>query len=409
MKVLMVNKFHYIVGGSETYYFALKKLLEEYGHTVIEFSMHDEKNIKSEYEKYFVSNVDYNSKMSVFNKIKTACSIVYSREAKEKFEKIIIDTQPDIVHLHLFQHQISPSILDVIKKYNIPTVYTAHELKMICPNYRMFNKGKICEECKENKYWKCTKNKCVKDSFAKSLVATVEEYFHMIKKSYDSIDTIITPSNFYRQKFIEFGIDSSRIVHIPNFLDRERPLISDRDDKETYYLYLGRLSDEKGILTLLRAAANTGVSLYIVGKGPMYDSINYIVENERLNNVKITGFLSGQELSNIVGNAKAVVLPSEWYENGPYSAIEALQLKRPIIGARIGGIPELIDGNGFLFESGNCKDLEKAITSMENLHEEEYQLMKANSEKLFEKNYVKQVHYQKLIEIYNELFKEKCV
>lgn len=402
MRILMVNKFHYIVGGSETYYFALKRLLEENGHTVIEFSMHDERNIPSDYVSYFVRNVDYNGEMSLMNKIKVASSIIYSTEAKKKFEELVINTKPDIIHLHIFQHQISPSILDVIKKYDIPTVYTAHELKMICPNYRMLNHGKVCEECKGEHYWHCLKNRCVKDSLSKSLVSTIEGYVHKVRKSYDVIQKIITPSAFYRDKFIEFGVAADRVVHIPNFLDRECPVVNQRDDRNNYILYLGRLSEEKGIMTLVKAAGKTGYPTYIAGSGALRQQIEDIIHSQNIDNIKMLGFISGQELIDYVGNARAVVLPSEWYENGPYSAIEALQLGRPIIGADIGGIPELVDGNGFLYESGNIEELAQAMRKLYSMSEEEYFALEENSEKLFKKNYTGQGHYEKLMRVYEE-------
>ena len=146
MKILMVNKFFFVKGGSETYYFSLKKLLESKGHSVIDFSMQDDRNFPSEYSKYFVSGVDYNKPLGIKKKIKAGVNIIYSLEAKKKFEQLILDTKPDIIHLHIFQHQLSPSILDVIKKYNLPAVYTAHDLKMLCLNYKMMQHGKICEE-----------------------------------------------------------------------------------------------------------------------------------------------------------------------------------------------------------------------------------------------------------------------
>ena len=400
MKILMVNKFHYIVGGSETYYFALKRLLEEKGHTVIEFSMQDERNIPSDYDRYFVRNVDYNGDMSLMNKIKSAVSIIYSTEAKKKFEELVINTKPDIVHLHIFQHQISPSILDVIKKYDIPTVYTAHELKMICPNYKMLNHGKVCEECKGEHYWHCLKNRCVKDSLSKSLVSTIESYVHKVRKSYDGIQKIITPSEFYKNKFIEFGVDADRVVHIPNFLDRECPAVNQRDDRNKYILYLGRLSEEKGIMTLIEAAGKTGYPTYIAGSGALRQQIEDIIHSQNIDNIRMLGFISGQELIDYVGNARAVVLPSEWYENGPYSAIEALQLGRPIIGADIGGIPELVHGNGFLYDSGNVGELVQVMRKLYSLSEEEYLTLEKNSEKLFQENYTGQGHYERLMRVY---------
>lgn len=405
MKILMVNKFFYIKGGSETYYFALRRLLEEHGHTIIDFSMQDEKNFPSKYSQYFVENVNYNSAGGLRRQLQAGFNIIYSREAKKKFERLVIDTKPDIVHLHIFQHQLSPSILDIIKKYKVPTVYTAHDLKMLCLNYKMMHHGKVCEECKGQKYYRCAVNKCVKESFAKSCINVAEGYVHKWFHSYDTIDKIITPSAFYKNKFEEFGISNERVIHIPNFLDTEKMKVNRRDDCEKYYLYFGRLSEEKGVPTLLKAFQEINAKLYIVGTGPIKNNIEeYILENN-INNVEVLGFMSGQSLKDIVGNAKAVILPSEWYENGPYSAIEALQMGRPIIGANIGGIPELIDGNGYLFKSGDSEELKKQIKKLEGLKAVEYQNLKINSYKLFLDNYTKEIHYKKLNEVYLNVIK----
>ncbi len=286
----MVNKFFYIKGGSETYYFALKRLLEAKGHTVIDFSMKDEKNFESPYSDYFVDGVDYNGEMGKKAQIKAAMNIIYSREAKKKFEALVKAEKPDIVHLHIFQHQLSPSILDVCKKYNIPTVYTAHDLKMLCLNYVMMTHGEICEKCKGGHYMNCLKQKCVKDSSAKSIINVCEGYLHKWRKSYDAIDRIVTPSAFYRDKFIEFGVKSDRVTHIPNFLDREVPSVNHSEDSLQYFLYFGRLSREKGILTLIKAIEKTDKKLYIVGSGPCKEDIEKYLEEKNITNVNLLGF-----------------------------------------------------------------------------------------------------------------------
>ncbi len=395
MKILMVNKFFYIKGGSETYYFALRRMLEALGHTVIDFSMEDEKNFPSPYSSFFVSNVDYNGKLSLGKKLSAAVNLIYSREAKKKLEALIRQEQPDIAHLHIFQRQISLSILDVLKAHNIPVIYTAHDLQMLCPNYQMLTKGKPCEQCNGGHYMACTKNRCIKQSLSKSLLGTVEAYYHKLTKRYDIIDHIITPSAFYKEKFEEFGVSPERVTHIPNFLDRSCPEVTPSDEPP-YYLYLGRLSHEKGIPTLIEAARRTGIRLKIVGSGPLYAEL----KQQESDCIRLLGFKSGQELTDLVGNAKAVVLPSEWYENGPYSAIEALQLSRPLIGARIGGIPELIRENGFLFDSGNTQDLCQAILRMEALSPEAYQAACQASRDLFEACYTKQAHLLRINQVY---------
>lgn len=403
MKILMVNKFFYIKGGSETYYFSLKSLLESKGHTVIDFSMYDKHNYPSEYGKYFVNNVNYNCNDNIVSKVKAGINIIYSFEAKHKFDRLVQDTKPDLVHLHIFQHQLSPSILDVVKKYKLPTVYTAHDLKMLCLNYKMMQHGKICEQCKGGNYFHCVLNRCVKDSFTKSCVNVAEGYFHKWRHSYGAIGKIITPSLFYKKKFIEHGIRSDRIVHIPNFLDKEKPIINDRDDKEMYYLYFGRLSEEKGILTLVKAFRELGLPLYIVGTGPLKDYISNYLDKTGNHNVRMMGFMSGSSLTDIVGNAKAIILPSEWYENGPYSAIEALQLGRPIIGADVGGIPELIKGNGLLFKMGSIESLKEKVSQFESFDDNLVSKMKQSSVDLFINNYRAEPHWEKLKKVYSDV------
>lgn len=403
MKILMVNKFYYRKGGSETYYFALKELLESHGHTVIDFSMQDDKNYGSAYEGYFVENVDYNANNGIAAKIHMAMNIIYSKEAKRKFEKLVLATKPDVIHLHIFQHQISPSILDVIKKYQIPTVYTAHDLKMICLNYKMFHHNQICEACKDGKIYKCLFRKCVKDSYVKSLINVLEGYVHKIKKSYDVISLIITPSLFYKKKFEEFGIDSDRVVHIPNFIMQKENVCPDFSRIGNSYVWLGRLSEEKGIWTLVKAFADTGISLEIIGTGPLENDLRNYVEIGKYTNVHVHGYKSGEELQNIVKNAKAIVITSEWYENGPYSVIEALQMGKPIVAANIGGIPEMIRDNGILFESGNDLSLKQAVSAMEKKNRIELQKFGWESYKLFRENYTEDVHYEMLKEAYKKI------
>lgn len=401
MKILMVNKFFYIKGGSETYYFSLKKLLEENGHEVIDFSMKDEKNFESKYSEFFVEGVDYNKEQSIFSKIKSGMKIIYSFEAKKKLEKLIKETKPDIAHLHIFQHQLSLSILDVLKKYDIPVVYTAHDLKMICPNYKMLTKGQVCEKCKGEKYYNCLKNKCIKDSTVKSAIGMIEAYVNKWRKAYNKIDYIITPSKFYKDKFIEFGIDANRVTHIPNFLAEENIEFDELEEKD-YYLYFGRLSEEKGIMTLIKAVQETKVKLKIVGTGPLKEEIEKYVNENKLTNIEILGFKSGKELYTIVANSKCVVLPSEWYENGPYSAIESLKLGRPIIGSDLGGIPELIDDgeNGFVFKNANILNLKNIIKQIEEMDLSHQENMAKKSYEKFKVIYTEKKHLESLLEIY---------
>lgn len=408
MKILMINKFYYVKGGSETYLFGLKNVLEKNGHEVIPFSMKDEKNYPSEYAEYFIDNIDY-SKGSLLTKIKNAGKIIYNFDAAKKLQKLIDKTSPDIAHLHLFQHQISPSILGVLKKNNIPIVYTVHDLKPVCLNYKMLNSKGICEECLGNKYYKCLKNKCVKNSYLFSGINMIEGYVHKILKSYEKIDLFITPSNFYREKLIQAGYDSEKIVHIPNFIESDKFIPN--YDSEDYFLYVGRLSEEKGIGTLIKAMKDVSKSkLKIVGTGPLKKQLEKLVEKEKLSNIEFLGFKSGNELKNIISKSKFIVIPSEWYENGPMSVIEAMAYGKGIIGAKIGGITEMVydSYNGYLYKVFDQTELSNVINKLLD-NKNKVVEFGINSRKNIDDMYNSKYHYQKIILLYEKMIKNQLI
>jgi Glycosyltransferase len=399
MKILGVNKFYYIKGGSETYYFALKDALEKKGHEVIPFSMKDKKNYKTEYEKYFIDNINYEN-MNAMKKVQNALKIIYNFDAKRKISKLIDDVKPDIAHLHIFQHQLSPSILHTLKKKNIPIVYTAHDLKAVCLNYKMMNSSGICECCKGKKYYKCITNKCVKGSGAFSAVNAAEGYLHEILKSYELIDSFITPSNFYRKKLIEFGIPSDKVVHIPNFIDVSK--FEPHYKHDDYFIYVGRLSEEKGIMTLIKAMEYINKSkLVIVGTGPLENKLKEYTVKEQIKNVEFVGFKTGKELEQLICNSRFMIIPSEWYENGPMSVLECMAYGKAIIGADIGGIPEFLShGNGLTFKMGNEKELSERIKELLDKDEECISMGKKGREAT-EMFYNSSYHLNELFKVYN--------
>ena len=403
MRVLMVNKFHYIVGGSETCYFSMKQLLQERGHTVIDFSMADERNAPSPYSGYFAPNVDYHARNGLGRRIAMARDFVYSPEAKRKFERLVRDTRPDLVHLHMFSHQISPSILDVIKKYRLPAVYTAHDLQLLCPNYKMLHHGTLCEACLHGKVFSCVRNRCVMDSFGKSALSALENKVHRSRGIYDVIQYLIMPSEFYRQKFLEAGYAPERLKHIPNFLNLQPLKDPIREKKEPYILYAGRLSEEKGLRTLLRAVEGTDISLRIAGTGPMEEEIKSSLGGQSPRGARLLGFLRGPALADELSRASALVLPSEWYENGPYAAIEALRCGRPLIGSRIGGIAEMIRGNGWLTAPGDAGGLRSAMRAALSASDAQWKSMSDASLRLYSARHTARRFTEKLGEVYARL------
>lgn len=402
MKILQINKFFYLKGGCESYLFTLIDALKELGHNVGVFSMHDSKNQHSLWSDYFVDHIDYTTN-KLREKVKYAAKIIYSFEARKKIARLLYDFKPDLVHLHIFQHQLSASILPEIKKHGIPIVYTAHDLKSVCPNYKMLSYGKVCERCKSFRYYNCTINKCVKDSYIKSTINSVEMYFHLFRGYYDLIDHIITPSDFYKQKLVEWRFPETMVSHIPNFVDEN--VFAPNYRHGSYFLYFGRLSEEKGILTLVDAMrfVKNGTCI-IAGSGPSLNKINNRIGMHGLNNVKLVGFKSGNDLKKLIGNSMFVVLPSEWYENGPISLLEAFASGKPVIGSNMGGIPENITDSvdGLIFEAGNTKNLAEKINYLISEPDRLSCMGKAARAKI-KRKYQKRKHMEKLEDIYKRL------
>lgn len=402
MKILNINKFYYRKGGSEAYYFALADLLRENNHEVIPFSMKDNKNYETKYSKYFIENISYEN-MGIKEKAINGAKLIYSFEAKKKVKNIVNDNTPDIAHLHIFQHQLSPSILKEIKKNGTYVVNTVHDLKVICPNYKMLNDGEICEKCKSDKFINCFKSKCIKGSTVNSMLNTIEAYTHRILKSYDYVDKFICPSEFYMNKFIEFGIPKEKVVHIPNFVDVSK--FNPNYEHEDYFVYFGRLSEEKGINTLIKSMKYVNKSkLIIVGTGPIEKELKEFVVKENIKNVEFVGFKTGNELENIIKKSRFIVIPSEWYENAPMSIIEAMAYGKAVLGSNIGGIPEFIENNhtGMIFNTKDEIDLASKINHLINEEKQTVEMGK-NARIRAEKLYDKTVHYEKIMDLYNEV------
>lgn len=399
MKVLLVNKFHWNKGGSEKYYFELGELLKAHGHEVAYFSMENEKNVKTGDKEYFVPAFDLNNS----SKLK-ALDVIYNKENGKIMERALDEFKPDIVHLNNFQRQLSASIINPCKKRNIPIVFTAHDVQAICPAITMMDNDKnVCELCMGGKYMNCIKKSCNKGSKLKSVLGALEGYYYRSHKIYsEKIDYIITPSEFYRDKFIEDGINKNKIEAIHNSIEMNDYNVKTKD--EGYALYFGRLSKEKGILNLINAfkECNKGL-LYIAGEGPERETIEEIIKKNKLDDrVKLLGFLNKEQMTEVTRKCKFVVVPSIWYENCPYSVLETLAIGKPVIGANIGGIPELVKDkeNGFIYTT-----TEELTVCMNKLFEND-KLVKQFSKKskeLAKQEYNRDVYYGKIMRIYNKV------
>lgn len=404
MNILSINKFFWRKGGSETVFFSEKDMLEAEGHSVIPFSMQGEKNELSPYSDFFVDEVDY-SKPGIKNRLVTASKIIYSFDAKEKIQKLLHHVKPDLAHFHIFQHQISPSIFGVLQKRNIPIILTLHDLKPICPSYKNYVNGKVCNACNGGKFYNCAIKKCTKNSRLGSLINTVEMYFHYAMGYYQSVDRYIAVSKFYKEKMIEAGFPESKIDYLPNYIEASE--FEPNSEDKGYMLYLGRLSEEKGLHTYLDAASiNPEIPHLIAGTGPLEQALKSQVVERGLTNVKLLGFKQGKELKTTLSESTCVIVPSEGYENCPMTILEAFAAGRPVIGSRIGGIPELIDENddGFTFDPGSSTQLSEKIRWIWNNRSQARRLGLAGRKKI-ELKFNAETHYNGLVSIYNSVIK----
>lgn len=386
----------------------LSDVLKKHGHKVIPFSMAASENDYSPYSKYFINKVDVNN----FN-VKNAVKVLYNYDAARRIKKIINKERPDIAHLHNIAHQISPAIIRVLRKYKIPIVQTLHDYKLICPNYLLFSNNEICYGCEKGRYYNCLLKKCVKNSQAKSFLAVAEMYLHKnILKTYDDIDLFIAPSQFMKDVSIRFGVPENKIKVIYNFIDSSsnsshpEPAGGFRTPNEEYLLYFGRLSHEKGVDNLIEAMGKVSGSmkLKIAGSGTEFKKLEDKIKALGLESkIELVGQKFGQELISLIEGAKAVVIPSIWLENMPFSMLEAMAQGKVVIASRAGGIGEIIsDGeNGFLFDYGNIEELAKKMRVLD-----EFDLKKigqAARKRVLALN--SEQHYKKIMEVYEEIKK----
>ena len=395
MKILMVNKFLFPKGGSETYIFKLGAQLQKLGHEVQYFGMEHEGRCVSNHAEQYTKDMDFHT-TSTFTKLTYPLKTVYSTEAKKKMLTVLNDFQPDIVHLNNFNYQLTPSIIYAVKSYekktgkHVKIVYTAHDYQLICPNHMLFTpQGEICEKCTGGRYFSCIGGSCIHSSKAKSIIGTAEASLYKALKTYRYIDCVICPSEFMKTKLDSNPQLNGKTVTLHNFIDKVE---KSETEKEGYVLYFGRYDREKGIEALIQA---DDIPFVFAGKGELEDKIN------SCSHIKNVGFKSGKELEMLIKKAACSVYPSIWYENCPFSVMESIMYGTPVVGADIGGIPELIsDGEtGFLFESGNVKELSEAVKKItENLR-----LADEMSKKCLECRFDTVEEYtEKIIKIYSE-------
>ena len=392
MKILLVNKFYYRRGGDCIYMLNLEQLLKAHGHEVAVFAMDYPENLDTPWKKYFPKNM---SKLMAFTRP------FGSHEVKSTFKKLLDDFKPDVVHLNNVHTQLSPVMAELAHQRGIKVVWTLHDYKLLCPRYDCLKNGNtICETCFNSDKKACLDNKCMKGSKLASFIGYKEAVTWNRERLEASTDVFICPSQFMADKMVQGGFSKSKMQTLCNFIDVEKCKFSSTDGtdytddvellpkREDYYCFIGRLSHEKGAKTLIEAANQLPYKLVIIGGGPLMDELKSVAHT----NIEFVGFKQWDDIKQLVGKARFSVIPSEWYENNPLSVIEAQCLGTPVLGANIGGIPELTD---YTFSSGNIADLKTKIEKMWN-SELDYQQIASDAQH----RYDAETYYDKLINIY---------
>lgn len=404
MKVLQVNKFFHVRGGSERYYFDLCDLLASRGHTVSHFSMRDQRNRHSADEAYFVSGIDLNSCEGLTSKARAAARILYSREAKSKIGQLMDARRPDVVHLHNISRQLSPSVIDAAHARSIPTIQTVHDFFLVCPAHTFFVNGSPCEDCGQGSFWHAAEKRCIDGTAVSSLLGAFEAYLHGWLGLYKKVRRFIAPSLFMKSKVASLGWAADRVTHLPYFI----PLGPDWSERsEGYVLFAGRMTSEKGVGTLIEAASICKAAEFVLaGEGSGLEQFRRHARRLGLTNIRFTGYLEGDALERLLAGASCVVVPSLSYENLPLAILEAFSRGKPAVVADSGGNRELVkDGlTGYVFERGVAASLADGIERLCSDHASRVKMGK-NAREVVATGYSPAGHYTRLVAIYEDVIK----
>jgi len=429
MKVLLINRNNFVDGGADRVFLNTIDLLEsnresrnsapspvsaaKHTHTHTDTQTQFGGEVDLQVERFTRRDVGMEAqvdarKSSWWSRILLVKDYLYNKKVAKGLNQKIKDFSPDVVHLHLFYGTLSASVLKVLNNNKIPIVLTVHDYRLLCPaNAMLDRKGRICEKCFRTKYYQCLFKCCSEGNLFFSGVIMLEAYMRKyLYRPLKLVDHFIFVSQFARNKHLEFepryALKSSHLYNM-NVTVPETPII-----KGDYFLYYGRLSREKGILTLITAAKEANVKLVIAGNGPqepeLLTCLQKIVNRQpSTDKILLAGFKSGTDLQNLIVNSSFVVVPSEWYENNPMSIVEAFTMGKPVIGSRIGGIPELVTPDtGLLFEPFSVESLSEALVRAEGMSTEEYNRLAAGCRKFAEENFSPRAHVDQLLKIYRE-------
>lgn len=414
MKIALVNYRYFISGGPERYYFNIKEILEQKGHVVIPFSIKGSRNLPAgKYEKYFLEIVDDEVYFAQAKKktlrmiLKSFTRMFYSFEAKRKFGQLIDDAKPDLVYIMQFHNKISPSIIDTAKKRGIPVVHRISDFQYMCPNALFYNdKVGVCEDCLKGKRWSCVKHKCVLNSTVYSGIKMAAKWLHDVTGVTKKIDAFVVPSEFTVEKLKEYGIPKEKLRHIPTFfnLKEDNPEV----DYQPFFLFVGRIEKQKGLMTLIQAFENTNFELRIIGfsNDGYEDELKQYLEVKK-HHIEFLGRKSFEEIVPYLKSCLCTLVPSEWYDNFPNVVLESYAYKKSVIATDFGSLKYMVEDGmtGRTFKYKDVEDLRSKVAYMYE-HQKDARRMGETAYLQLLAQYSPTVHYEKLMKLFNEMIKK---
>ena len=409
MRILYCNKYNFAFSGTEAYIFSAMEMMRQRGHETALFSMIDPRGDATPYDRYFVSHREFQHAKGVLNRARLTGHAVYSIEARRKLRGLIQGFHPDIAHVRNIYHHLSPSILWELKAQGVPVVYHLNDFKLLCPSYNMVSSGQPCERCKGGKFVNVVREPCYAGGRARSTVLALEAYVHRWLGTYDKcVDVFLAPSEFVKNKLVEYGWSESRITVLPHFQEACADSQPHPGTAGTA-LYFGRLSAEKGVQDLLQAGAEVAdLRVVIAGDGPLRAEVENRVRIASLRNVRFVGHVTGTALQDLIAQSQFTIFPSHAYETFGKSILESYAQARPVIASDLGSRRELVhDGEtGILYAPADYSQLVAAMKFLV-ARPELSRRMGENGLRLVREQYSPERHFEALIQLYKSLLAQR--
>ena len=380
-RILQVHNYYQIPGGEDTVVENEKRLLEEHGHTVIQYTRHN-KELKD---------------FSKFRKLLLPFSTIFNPRTYRDVKQILREQKIDVVHVHNTLNLISPAVYYAALKCKVPVVQTVHNFRLLCPGATFYRDGHICEDCVEKGLACAIKHSCYRGSKAQTLVCVLNTWIHRLTGVCGKLNYICL-TEFNRKKLLQLKqIKPERVFVKPNFVNKSDTAIMPFEKRENRVIFAGRLDKLKGIDVLLEAWKQMGTSsprLLICGTGLMEDWCKDYIARNNLTSVEMMGFVPNTEARKLIANSKALVLPTQWYEGFPMTIVEAYSVGTPVIGSDMGNVGSLIHSgvSGEVFDGHDVASISATVQRV--LAQDTYAVSQVA------KMYTGQANYDQLMDIY---------